>query len=149
MQRVCIILWSKIPHCGTSERFSIMTSIRPSVDVKSGRGPLSPSCRRTASRAAARGSMQALTEDKARPPRSIWLAPALWVSLIKVPGRTAMPASGSSRRDFIKTMGVVAAAATCGRGATAEGQEYKPQVQKKLTQAAARYQDHPKGNEAC
>jgi hypothetical protein len=45
-------------------------------------------------------------------------------------------------------MGVVAAAATCG-AAAAKAQEYKPQVQKKLTHAAARYQDHPNGNEAC
>jgi hypothetical protein len=57
-----------------------------------------------------------------------------------------MPASGSSRRAFIKTMGVVAAA-TCGHAAAA--QDYKPQDQKKLTQAAARYQDQPKGNESC
>jgi len=60
-----------------------------------------------------------------------------------------MPSSGSSRRSFIKTMGVVAAAATCGRAAAAQAQEYKPQDQKKLTQAAARYQTQPKGNEAC
>jgi hypothetical protein len=59
-----------------------------------------------------------------------------------------MPNSGSSRRAFIKTMGVVAAAASCG-AASAKAQEYKPQEQKKLTQAAARYQDHVKGNEAC
>jgi hypothetical protein len=61
-----------------------------------------------------------------------------------------MPTSGSSRRAFIKTLGVAAAAATCGRAASsAEAQEYKPQEQKKLTQAAAHYQDHPKGNEGC
>ena len=60
-----------------------------------------------------------------------------------------MPTFGSSRRAFIKTMGVVAAAATCGRAAAAKAQDYKPQDQKKLTQAAARYQDHPKGNEFC
>jgi hypothetical protein len=60
-----------------------------------------------------------------------------------------MPDSGSSRRAFIKGMGVVATAATCGNAAAAEAQEYKPQPQKKLTQAAARYQDRPKGNEAC
>ena len=58
-----------------------------------------------------------------------------------------MPTFGSSRRAFIKTMGVVAVA-TCG-GAAAKAQDYKPQDQKKLTQAAARYQDHPKGNEVC
>jgi hypothetical protein len=46
-------------------------------------------------------------------------------------------------------VGVVAAAATCGRAAAGHAQEYKPQVQKKLTHAAARYQDHPNGNEAC
>ena len=57
-----------------------------------------------------------------------------------------MPTSDSSRRTFIKTVGLVAAAATCGR---ATAQEYKPQAQKKLTQAAARYQATPKGNEAC
>ena len=61
-----------------------------------------------------------------------------------------MPTSGSSRRAFINnTMGVVVAAATCGRAAAAKAQEYKPQDQKKLTQAAARYQDQPKGNESC
>ena len=60
-----------------------------------------------------------------------------------------MPTSESSRRAFIKTMGVVAAGATCGRAAAAKAQDYKPQDQKKLTQAAARYQDHPKGNENC
>ena len=59
-----------------------------------------------------------------------------------------MPTFGSSRRAFIKTMGVVAAA-TCGGAAAAKAQDYKPQDQKKLTQAAARYQDHPKGNEFC
>ena len=57
-----------------------------------------------------------------------------------------MTASGSSRRAFIKSVGVVAAAATGGR---AVAQEYKPQAQKKLTQAAAKYQDSPKGNEVC
>jgi hypothetical protein len=67
----------------------------------------------------------------------------------KYEGGTAMPSSGSSRRAFVKTMGVVAAAATCGRAAAAEAQDYKPQDQKKLTQAAARYQDQPKGNESC
>jgi len=59
-----------------------------------------------------------------------------------------MPTFGSSRRAFIKTMGVAAAAA-CGRAAAAGAQDYKPQDQKKLTQAAARYQDQPKGNEVC
>src|SRR3984893_8377452 len=63
-------------------------------------------------------------------------------------GGTAMSTSGSSRRAFIKTMGVVAAA-TCGRASAAKAQDYKPQDQKKLTQAAARYQDQPKGNESC
>jgi len=58
-----------------------------------------------------------------------------------------MPNSGSSRRAFIKTMGVAAVAATCGRAVAA--QEYKPQEQKKLSQTAARYQDSPKGNESC
>jgi hypothetical protein len=60
-----------------------------------------------------------------------------------------MPTFGSSRRAFIKKIGGVAAAATCGRAAVAQAQEYKPQEQKKLSQAAARYQDHPKGNESC
>ena len=60
-----------------------------------------------------------------------------------------MPTFGSSRRAFIKTMGVVAGAATCGHAAAAKAQDYKPQDQKKLTQAAARYQDQPKGNESC
>ena len=59
-----------------------------------------------------------------------------------------MPTSESSRRAFIRTM-AVAAAATCGRGLAAKAEDYKPQAQKKLTQAAARYQDHPKGNESC
>jgi hypothetical protein len=63
-----------------------------------------------------------------------------------------MPKFGSSRRAFIKTafiktMGV--AAATCGAAAAAKAQDFKPQDQKKLTQAAARYQDHPKGSEIC
>ena len=60
-----------------------------------------------------------------------------------------MPNSESSRRGFIRTMGVVAAAATCSRAGVAKAQEYKPQDQKKLTKAAARYQDQPKGNESC
>jgi hypothetical protein len=60
-----------------------------------------------------------------------------------------MPTSGSSRRAFIKTMGAVAAAATCGRAASSSAQEYKPQEQKKLTQMAARYQTQPKANESC
>jgi hypothetical protein len=59
-----------------------------------------------------------------------------------------MPTSGSSRRGFIKTIGAVAAA-TCGHAAAANAQDYKPQEQKKLTQAAARYQDHPKENQSC
>ena len=60
-----------------------------------------------------------------------------------------MPTIGSSRRAFIKTVGVVAAAATCGRAEAANAEEYKPQDQKKLTQATARYQDRPKENESC
>ena len=60
-----------------------------------------------------------------------------------------MPTFGSSRRAFIRTMGAVAAATTCGRAVAAKAQNYKPQDQKKLTQDAARYQDHPKGNEIC
>jgi hypothetical protein len=54
-----------------------------------------------------------------------------------------------SRRAFFKTIGVVAAAATCGCAAAAKAEDYKPQGQKKLTQAAARYQDRPKQNENC
>jgi hypothetical protein len=60
-----------------------------------------------------------------------------------------MPTSGSSRRAFIGTMGAVAAAAACGGAAGVNAQEYKPQEQKKLAQAAAGYQNQPKGNEAC
>ncbi len=60
-----------------------------------------------------------------------------------------MPESGSSRRTFIKTMCVFAAAATGGPTTAADAQEYKAQEQKKLTQPAARYQDHPNGNDAC
>jgi hypothetical protein len=60
-----------------------------------------------------------------------------------------MSTVGSSRRAFFKKMGGVAAAAACGCAAAAKAQDYKPQEQKKLTQAAARYQDHPKGNESC
>ena len=60
-----------------------------------------------------------------------------------------MPIDGSSRRAFIKSMGIAAAAATCGRAVAAEAQEYKPQVEKKLTQAAAHYQNQPKGNQSC
>ena len=59
-----------------------------------------------------------------------------------------MPTFGSSRRAFIKRMGAVAAA-TCGSAAATKAQDYKPQGQKKLTQAAAHYQDHPKGSESC
>src|SRR5215475_7917399 len=59
-----------------------------------------------------------------------------------------MPTIKSSRRAFIKTMGVAAAAASCG-AASAKAQDYKPQEQKKLTQAAARYQDRPKDTENC
>ena len=60
-----------------------------------------------------------------------------------------MPTSESSRRAFIKPVGVGAAAASCGRATAVEAQEYKPQDQKKLTQAAAHYQYQPKGNESC
>jgi hypothetical protein len=59
-----------------------------------------------------------------------------------------MPSSGSSRRAFIKTIGAVTAAA-CGRAAIAEAQDYEAQDQRKLTQTAARYQDHPKENQSC
>jgi hypothetical protein len=57
-------------------------------------------------------------------------------------------AKGSSRRAFLKTMGAVAAAG-CALPVAAKAEEYKPQAQKKLTQAAAHYQNSPKGNEAC
>ena len=60
-----------------------------------------------------------------------------------------MPTYGSSRRAFIRIMGAVAAIATCGRATAAKAQQYKPQDQKKLTKAAARYQDEPKGNQNC
>ncbi len=60
-----------------------------------------------------------------------------------------MPTSSSSRRAFIKTMGIAAAAATCGAAAPAKAEDYKPQDQKKLTKAAARYQDHPNNNQVC
>jgi hypothetical protein len=46
-------------------------------------------------------------------------------------------------------MSAAAAAVTCGRAAPAGAQEYKPQGQKKLTQAAARYQDRPKDTDNC
>jgi hypothetical protein len=59
-----------------------------------------------------------------------------------------MPTFGSSRRAFIRKIGVAVAAA-CGGAAAVKAQDYKPQDQKKLTQAAARYQDHPKGSESC
>jgi hypothetical protein len=60
-----------------------------------------------------------------------------------------MPSSGPSRRKFIKTMCAAAAAATGATIAAATAQEYKPQEQKKLTQAAAKYQDHPNGMDGC
>ncbi len=59
-----------------------------------------------------------------------------------------MPTIKSSRRAFLKTVGI-AAAASCGPATTAHAKDYKPQDQKKLTQAAARYQDRPKDNESC
>ena len=59
-----------------------------------------------------------------------------------------MPTSETSRRAFIKIVAVTAAA-SCGRATASKAQDYQPQEQKKLTQAAARYQDHPKGNESC
>src|SRR5262252_6924398 len=82
-------------------------------------------------------------------PREHWLVMVFWISLSQgTKEESAMPTSGSSRRAFIKTMGA-AAAATCGAAAAAKAQDYKPQEQKRLTQAAARYQDHPKDNESC
>jgi hypothetical protein len=65
-----------------------------------------------------------------------------------VRGRYNMPASGSSRRSFIKTMCGIATAIGVP-GAAAIAQEYTPQEQKKLSQAAAKYQDRPNGNDAC
>src|ERR1700733_2660324 len=59
-----------------------------------------------------------------------------------------MPNLGSSRRTFIKTIGGAAATA-CGSASAAKAQDHKPQEQKKLTQAADRYQDHPKEFESC
>jgi hypothetical protein len=59
-----------------------------------------------------------------------------------------MPTIKSSRRAFLKAVGV-AAVASGGRATTAQAEDYKPQDQKKLTQAAARYQDRPKDNESC
>jgi hypothetical protein len=46
-------------------------------------------------------------------------------------------------------MGGAAAAATGGCVAAVKAEDYKPQAQKKLTQAAARYQDHPNESQAC
>jgi hypothetical protein len=60
-----------------------------------------------------------------------------------------MRTCGSSRRALLKTIGVAAVAAACGPVTDARAQAYKPQDQKKLSQAAARYQDHPQGNESC
>src|SRR5262249_55060920 len=68
---------------------------------------------------------------------------------LRCEGGTAMPTSESSRRALIKAMGVAAAAATCSRATSAKAEDYKPQDQKKLTPAAARYQDRPKENENC
>ena len=59
-----------------------------------------------------------------------------------------MPTIGSSRRAFFKTIGIAAATAA-GCVAAAKAEDYKPQDQKKLTKAAARYQDHPKDNQVC
>jgi hypothetical protein len=60
-----------------------------------------------------------------------------------------MPIIGSlSRRAAFRTIGV-AAVATCGLAANAKAQEYHPQNQTKLTKAAAKYQDQPKGDESC
>ena len=56
-------------------------------------------------------------------------------------------ADALSRRGAIRTLGV--AVATCGLARAARAQQYKPQAQVKLTKAAARYQDQPKGNESC
>lgn len=59
-----------------------------------------------------------------------------------------MPTKGSSRRGFIKTV-AIAAATAAGQNVAAKAEDYKPQAQKKLTQAAAHYQDHPQGNQLC
>jgi hypothetical protein len=58
-----------------------------------------------------------------------------------------MATDGSSRRAFIKTA-CIAAAATAGAAVT-KAEDYKPQAQKKLTKEAARYQDQPKGSQIC
>ncbi len=59
-----------------------------------------------------------------------------------------MPIAGPlSRRAAVKA--IAGAAATCGLAAGAGAQEWHPQEQKKLTQPAARYQDHPNGDQSC
>lgn len=58
----------------------------------------------------------------------------------------------SSRRAFVTraiTAAGAVAAAVCGRAAFASAEDYRPQDQKKLTQAAARYQDSPRDNTSC
>lgn len=52
-----------------------------------------------------------------------------------------------SRRAAIKSIG--AAVASCGFASAAAAQEYKPQVQTKLTQVASKYQDQPKTDQSC
>ncbi|MEI6339954.1 MAG: iron oxidase [Verrucomicrobiota bacterium] len=53
-----------------------------------------------------------------------------------------------SRRTAIGTFGAVAAS-TCGLSVKSRAEDYVPQFQNKLTKAAARYQDTPKGAESC
>lgn len=64
-----------------------------------------------------------------------------------------MPKTGDvSRRVAVRTVGGAAiGAALCGVAsrAMADDHEYHPQDQLKISQAAARYQDHPNGTELC
>ena len=59
-----------------------------------------------------------------------------------------MPIPALSRRAAVRTLGA-AVAATCGLAVDAGAQEYHPQNQTKLTQAAAKYQDQPKDGKSC
>ena len=53
-----------------------------------------------------------------------------------------------SRRGAVKAIGA-AAVATCGVAVHAKAQDYHPQAQTKISQAAAHYQDHPNNNQIC
>jgi hypothetical protein len=61
----------------------------------------------------------------------------------------AMQDEPDRTRRWLLNAGAAAIAATCGRATAAKAEDYKPQEQRKLSQAAARYQDHPNGNEVC